>query len=167
MSLRTATEADILAIRTIAQETWPVAYGGILSPAQLQYMLELMYSAEALHEQMTTKGHRFMLFEQDGHPHGFVGYAHGVKGTSATRLHKLYVLPGTQRGGVGRALLQHVIGAARVAGDDVVELNVNRFNNALKFYQKHGFRIVRDEVIDIGHGFVMDDHVLERTVEAP
>jgi len=43
----------------------------------------------------------------------------------------------------------------------MVELNVNRFNNARWFYEKIGFRVVRDEVIDIGQGFVMDDHVME------
>lgn len=163
MSLHAATETDIPLIRAIAHETWPVAYGSILSPSQLHYMLELMYSAEALHAQIL-KGHRFTLFGQDDHALGFTGHEHGAKGTSSTRLHKLYVVPEAQGGGVGKALLEHVIAQARLAGDTTVELNVNRHNTALGFYQRQGFRIVRDEVIDIGHGYVMDDHILERMV---
>lgn len=167
MSLRAATEADIPVIRAIAHETWPAAYGNILAPAQLHYMLKLMYSADALHAQLTLKRHRFTLLEQDGHARGFASHEHGVRGTSATRLHKLYVSPGAQGNGAGKALLQHVIVQARLAGDTTVELNVNRHNSAMGFYQLHGFRIVRDEVIDIGHGYVMDDHVLERAVDLP
>jgi ribosomal protein S18 acetylase RimI-like enzyme len=39
-------------------------------------------------------------------------------------------------------------------------LNVNRFNPAVSFYEKYGFRTVKEEVIDIGQGFVMDDFVM-------
>jgi ribosomal protein S18 acetylase RimI-like enzyme len=39
-------------------------------------------------------------------------------------------------------------------------LNVNRFNPAVSFYEKYGFRTVKEEVIDIGNGFVMDDFVM-------
>jgi GNAT superfamily N-acetyltransferase len=79
-------------------------------------------------------------------------------------LHKLYVLPHTQGSGVGTALLQAVFAAARTAGNTRVELNVNRYNPARHFYARHGFSVLRDEVIDIGEGYVMDDHVMVRPV---
>lgn len=161
MSIRTAVIEDIPSIRAIALRTWPIAYGGILPPAQLAYMLDLMYSEAALADQLNVKGHHFALFEVSGEVLGFAGYEHHHGERPATRLHKLYVLPSAQGTGAGKALLHHVIGSARSAGDVVVELNVNRFNNARWFYEKIGFRVVRDEVIDIGQGFVMDDHVME------
>ena len=40
-------------------------------------------------------------------------------------------------------------------------LNVNKYNNAIHFYMKQGFTKVKDEVIDIGNGYVMDDYVME------
>ena len=40
-------------------------------------------------------------------------------------------------------------------------LNVNKYNNAIHFYTKLGFTKVKDEVIDIGNGYVMDDYVME------
>ncbi|MBX2973245.1 MAG: GNAT family N-acetyltransferase [Flavobacteriales bacterium] len=150
-------------IRAIALETWPVAYGSILSPQQLSYMLGLMYSEAALRGQMT-EGHRFVLLLHAGRATGFAGYEQRYGGRRCTRLHKLYVLPSEQGTGAGRALLEHVAAEAANAGDITMELNVNRFNKARMFYEKHGFRVVRDEVIDIGHGFVMDDHVMERAI---
>ena len=79
-------------------------------------------------------------------------------------LHKLYVLPGAQGTGAGKALLQAVEAAARTAGDERIELNVNRFNPSLQFYLRRGFGVLRDEVLDIGEGYVMDDHVLVKAL---
>lgn len=163
MKLRKATPADIPAIRTIAHTTWPVAYARILSPGQLAYMLERMYCEAALQEQLTTLGHQFLLAERDGLAIGFSGHAHR-HAPGRTRLHKLYVVPEVKGQGVGHALLEAVLHAAHAAGDQAVELNVNKYNPAKDFYLRHGFVVERDEVIDIGQGYVMDDHVLVKPV---
>jgi ribosomal protein S18 acetylase RimI-like enzyme len=160
VSIREAHTADIPAIRAIAHAAWPVAYAGILPPAQLAYMLDLMYSEAALREQMTERGHRFLLADRDGHPAGFAGFEHRYKDVPGTRLHKLYVLPEVKGTGMGRALLRAVELTARKAEDEWIELNVNRFNPAKAWYERQGFRVLRDEVIDIGNGYVMDDHVM-------
>lgn len=166
MILRPATSADLPTIRAIAHATWPVAYARILSPAQLAYMLERMYSEAALEEQFNELGHRFLLAERDGVALGFAGYAHRHL-PGRTRLHKLYVLPHVKGSGVGHALLAAVLRAAHLAGDTFVELNVNKHNPAKDFYLRHGFTMERDEVIDIGEGFVMDDHVMVMDLGAP
>lgn len=163
VAIRAAGVEDIPAIRAIALATWPVAYGDILSPRQLAYMLDLMYSTMALRRQMD-EGHRFLVAEENDRVLGFAGMEHHLRDGTRTRLHKLYVLPDTQGTGSGRKLLNEVEHAARAAGDDVVELNVNKFNPALSFYLHHGYIQVRAEVIDIGEGFVMDDFVLERSI---
>lgn len=162
--LRAATITDIPVIRYIAHAAWPMAYATILSKDQLEYMLELMYSEAALREQMEAKGHRFIVAEHDGRALGFAGFEHGFKGQPSTRLHKLYVLPEVKGSGMGAALLHAVESAARDAGDARLELNVNRFNPTRDWYLRRGFVIEHDEVIDIGHGFVMDDHVMVRAI---
>jgi diamine N-acetyltransferase len=161
--IRPATRADIPTIRAIAHATWPIAYAETLSPAQLAYMLERMYSEPALNKQFD-EGHRFLLMHGEATAIAFAGFEHHYQGRDHSRLHKLYALPSAQGTGVGKALLDAVIAAAHQAGDRVLELNVNRFNRAKEFYERQGFRIVRDEVIDIGQGYVMDDHVMERSV---
>lgn len=163
MTIRSATAADLPAIRSIAHAAWPVAYASILSPGQLAYMLERMYSGSALLEQFTTLGHRFLVAERDGMAIGFAGYAHH-HAPGRTRLHKLYLVPWVKGGGVGHALLEAVLKAAHDTGDRFVELNVNKNNPAKDFYLRHGFMVERDQVIDIGAGFVMDDHVMVKVL---
>lgn len=161
--IRIASLDSIPTIRGIAMATWPVAYADILSAVQLAYMLDLMYSEAALSAQFE-QGHEFLLACLDERAIGFTSYGTGYQERSVARIHKLYVLPEHQRSGVGAALLNAIITSAQAAGDHTLDLNVNRFNNAKDFYARHGFRIVRDEVIDIGNGFVMDDHVMERSL---
>lgn len=158
--VRKALVEDIMAIHALAHATWPAAYGKILSAEQLAYMLELMYAPEALRRQMDELGHIFHLALGGEAPLGFSAHGTATEEPMSTRLHKLYVLPGVQGSGAGRTLLEAVLSDARRKGHDHVELNVNRFNPARGFYERFGFRVVRNEVIDIGNGFVMDDHVM-------
>lgn len=160
MTIREATWVDISVIQAIAQATWPVCYAGIISPTQIAYMLDLMYGTPALESQFGPKGHRFLTAEQEGVPVGFAGFEHGYQGGQRTRLHKLYVLPGVKGSGVGHALLKAALTEARKQGDAAMELNVNKRNPAKQFYERHGFAVERDEVLDIGNGYVMDDHVM-------
>lgn len=161
MTLRPATVADIPVIRSIAHATWPVAYvPSILDVPQLDYMLELLYSERALNEAMTEKGQRFVILNDGERDVAFAGYTSHYHGSPVTHLNKLYVLPDQQGTGAGKKLVGLVVEAARAAGDEVVELNVNKRNVAIKFYQHMGFRIDREEVIDIGQGYVMDDYVM-------
>jgi GNAT superfamily N-acetyltransferase len=164
VTLREATSADIPLIQGIARATWPVSYAAMITPAQIAYMLDLMYSTVALEEQLGPKGHHFLLAEQDGRAIGFAGFEHAYQGAPRTRLHKLYVRPEAQGRGVGSVLLEAMITEARKATDTAIELNVNKHNRAKAFYQRHGFRVERDEVLDIGAGYVMDDHVLVRAL---
>lgn len=163
MRVRRAGPEDVPVIRAIAQGTWPISYKEMISSAQIAYMLELMYNEGSLHEQMTGKRHRFLLAYVNEEAIGFAGFEHGYR-SGRTRLHKLYVLPHSQGSGAGNLLLTHVEQAAIAAGDTRLELNVNRFNRTRHWYAKRGFVIERDEVIDIGQGFVMDDHVLVKVL---
>ena len=48
-------------VQDIAQKTWPIAYKDVISLAQIEYMLEMMYSKSALKEQFEVKKHHFIL----------------------------------------------------------------------------------------------------------
>ncbi len=64
LHIRAADVNDIATIREIANITWPVAYGSYISKAQLDYMLDMMYSDSSLLEQIN-KGHQFYIAEHD------------------------------------------------------------------------------------------------------
>ena len=160
--IRAGGPADIPAIQAIAQATWPAAYyPHILGTEQLAYMLDLLYSTEALRMAMTEKDQRFLMLGTAEGPVGFASYTPRYRGSGVTHLNKLYVLPNTQGTGAGKVLLARVIAEANRLGADSLELNVNKHNPAIAFYQHMGFRIKHDEMIDIGQGYVMDDHVME------
>ncbi len=149
---------DIPLIRSIAVRTWPAAYGTILSHGQIAYMLDLFYGTEALEQQFLT-GHRFLLFSEGDAVLGFAGYEMNYEPQIA-KLHKLYVLPEAQGMRAGNLLLEAVKSAARAQEQLQVILNVNRFNQAKEFYEKNGFAVLREEDIDIGNGYFMNDYIM-------
>ena len=51
-TIRKATLADIEVIRTLAAQTFPATYQHILTPEQIDYMMDWMYSSESLRNQM-------------------------------------------------------------------------------------------------------------------
>lgn len=161
--IRTAGIEDITTIRNLAYAIWPAAYGAILVPAQIGYMLQLLYSAQALQEQMSR--HHFLLAHQQGRQAGFAAYSPAAD-PGVYKLHKLYVLPGLQGLGLGRALMQAVIDAIRPLEASALDLNVNRQNKARHFYKRLGFVIIREEDISIGSGYYMNDYVMRLNLEA-
>ena len=144
----------------LTKKIWPVAYGEILSKAQLDYMIDKFYNETALRELMQ-KGHVFYLAQDENEKYvGFVSYEINSE-PNKTKIHKIYVLPETQGTGLGREFFELVKEKAIENQQNAIFLNVNKFNNAIHFYIKLGFTKVKDEVIDIGNGYVMDDYVME------
>ena len=139
----------------------PIAYGQILSKSQLDYMIDTFYNETALRKQIEDKGHVFYLAQDDKDNYvGFVSYEINCE-PHKTKIHKIYVLPESQGTGLGRQFFELVKDKATENNQKAIFLNVNKYNNALHFYTKLGFAKVKDEVIAIGNGYVMDDYVME------
>lgn len=133
----------------LTKKIWPVAYGTILSKAQLDYMIQKFYNETALQELMQ-KGHVFYLAHDEKENYvGFVSYEINSV-PDKTKIHKIYVLPETQGTGLGRQFFELVKEQAKENNQKAIFLNVNKYNNALHFYTRLGFTIIKDEVIDIG-----------------
>lgn len=147
-------------VQDLAYQIWPIAYSQILSNEQLTYMLDKFYSIEALMEQLEN-GQCFFKIEDQGVAIGFLAYELNCKNSNQLKIHKIYVLDAYQGKGVGRQLIDFAVETAKKNQQKGVFLNVNKYNKAQFFYKKLGFIIVKDEVIDIGNNFVMDDYVLE------
>lgn len=169
-----ALPADHYTIQQIAHATWPDTFGDILSPEQITYMLDMMYSQEAIRQQVA-RGHVFLLL-LEAQP----GEASSVPGAQQTRyapvgyasyefnylphtckLHKIYLLPDTQGKGYGRALMLRVANIARQAGQKTLRLDVNYQNKAVAFYEYLGFVKVGRFDTDIGNGYLMEDWQME------
>jgi N-acetylglutamate synthase-like GNAT family acetyltransferase len=156
--IREADVHDIAIIREIAIVTWPVAYGSYISKAQLDYMLDMMYSSASLLNQIN-KGHHFYIAE---HNNTAIGFASVSKEEDKTcKLNKLYVLPTAQKTGAGTALLNKTIDYATSQAARLLYLQVNKQNNAQHFYNKHGFTVREASILEIGGGYIMDDYIME------
>ena len=165
MQILPASPSDFKTIQQLAYTIWPVAYGEILSKAQLDYMLDAFYSEATLLKNFEEKGHLFLLARDGEKAVGFASYEHHYQDKDKTRIHKIYVLPETQGKGAGALLMQEIEKAAIENGSAILNLNVNRFNKALHFYQKLGFDIVAEEDIELEHGYLMEDYVMEKELK--
>ncbi|MGZ8524448.1 MAG: GNAT family N-acetyltransferase [Chitinophagaceae bacterium] len=162
MTIRKAYPADIPLIRDMAYKIWPSTYGNILSKAQIDYMLGWFYSEKELHQQME-QNIEFIIAYDGVHPVGFASFS--LTEPRVYKLHKIYVLPSQQGKGTGRSIIDHLIKAMKSKGAVSLQLNVNRLNNAKVFYEKLGFTVIKEEDIDIGNGFFMNDYVMEKRFE--
>lgn len=160
ITIRQANGTDILVISRLAHEIWPVCYGSILLTEQLNYMLKWIYAPAALNRQME-EGQQFLLLEDEECPVGFAAFG-PLAVANTWKLHKLYVLTSEQSKGRGRALLTYILDHLEQAGVGALQLNVNKFNTARQFYEKMGFYILREEDIDIGQGYFMNDYIMEK-----
>jgi GNAT superfamily N-acetyltransferase len=165
--------SDRAFIRSISERTWPSTYGHIISQAQIDFMLDWMYSDASLEKQMNT-GCEFYIasIKKENEQWDAVGFCSvsseeeenngtkKVEGSKAHKLNKLYVLPTAQGTGAGKALLTQAIEIAKTAGSSSLFLQVNKLNTAYTFYLKYGFIKEAEFKFDIGNGFFMDDYVM-------
>lgn len=154
--IRKADINDIPVINALARSIWPKAYQHILSASQIEYMLHLFYHPDALKEQMKT--HHFIIAEL-GEPIGFASYAASEQ-PGVYKLHKLYIKTDIQWKGLGKMLVNYILQQLKIIGASALDLNVNRHNKARLFYEKLGFLVIRNEDIDIGNGYQMNDYVM-------
>lgn len=158
-SVRPATTGDIELIRQLTFRVWPQTYASIISREQIDYMLDMMYSPASLEKQMND-GARFIIAYDGDEPVGFASFQE-IK-PAVYKLHKLYVLTTQQGKGTGRFLIDHICNTIKPEGAKALQLQVNKMNKAKTFYEKIGFTVKEEMILDIGNGYVMDDYIMEK-----
>ena len=154
-----ATETDIPRIQRIAHTTWWPTYSGFVSEDQIRFMLQTIYSTETIKSEMAAGTQTFLLLTDNAGASAFASYGKRPDDPTVSKLHKLYVLPTAHGKGYGRALIQHVKNKLLQENIHTLDVNVNRHNPARHFYEKNGFKLVREEDIPIGN-YWMNDFVL-------
>lgn len=158
--LERLTAADVDAVSALARVVWQATYPSLISQAQIDAMLADRYAPQRIRGQL---GAPRQAWWGEKRGHTLAGFAHAMLDESGCKLDKLYVHPDRQHHGIGAALEKTVEDWARRQRAGRVWLQVNRGNTqAIAAYQKYGFRIVESRVFDIGDGFVMDDHLMEK-----
>lgn len=159
--IREAIINDVTIIRQLAEQTWWSTYSSVLGKEQIAFMLIEIYSPALLTSQIEQRTQTYLLLIEDGQPVAFAAYSPRTENPEIYKLHKLYCLPATQGKGYGKLLINAVIEKVLTAGKQLLELNVNRHNNAKSFYEKMGFSIAYEEDIPIGK-YWMNDYVMRK-----
>lgn len=158
---RVDTPERIERLAALADEVWHEFFVGLLSLDQIDYMVEKFQSVKALTEQISS-GYEYYIFSVGGREAGFAGI-HPESGKLF--LSKLYLLKQYRGRGLSSQMLDMIERRARRLGLGAVWLTVNRHNtHSIDVYRHRGFATVREQVADIGSGYVMDDYVMEKTL---
>lgn len=127
-AIYTSTRADEL-----AQTDW--------SEEQKAQFCRMQFEAQDTHYRAHYPGARFLIIEEHGAAAGRLYLADWEK---ETRIMDLALLPAHRNRGIGTALLRHLQDSARAAGR-ALSIHVERFNPALRLYQRLGFSMREDK----------------------
>jgi GNAT superfamily N-acetyltransferase len=163
LTIALATDAAELAVvADLARAIWNEFYVPLIGQAQVDYMLDRFQTVDAITAQLR-EGYEYYVLRRDGSP---IGYC-AVQPQPAERalfLSKFYLRRDARGAGTGRETVAFVERLARERGLCSIWLTVNKRNPSRHAYERMGFRIVADVTMDIGDGFVMDDHRMEKSL---
>src|SRR5678815_1242633 len=154
------TPAQFEVVAALAREIWDEYYVPLIGRAQVDYMVSKFQSSGAMAGQVR-EGYEYFLTERDGRSIGYCALQPQPADNSLF-LSKLYLLRDARGAGTGRVCMEFIEQLARRRGLKLLWLTVNKGNPAVQAYERLGFRIAADLVIDIGGGFVMDDFRMEK-----
>ncbi|WP_291529138.1 GNAT family N-acetyltransferase [Bacteroides sp. UBA939] len=160
LTIRKATIADCKLINRLAWQIFPETYKEILVPEQMEYMMKWMYSLENIRKQMEEEGHVYFIAYKGEEACGYVSVQQ--QGDDLFHLQKIYVLSSFQGMHCGSFLFREAIKYIKEVhpGSCLMELNVNRNNKAVKFYEYMGMKKLREGDFPIGNGFYMNDYIM-------
>ena len=162
--IRKATTEDAETVQQLAEKIWWPTYGPILTETQIRYMLDNIYDLNSIRTQIANGVQTYLLLYEDEIPTGFASYSLRQENKDVYKLHKLYCLVETKGKGYGKLLLKEVERKVLDAGKTILELNVNKYNPAKRFYEHMGYAVIYEEDIPIGD-YWMNDYVMRKELQ--
>lgn len=168
--IRRLSATDVPALCALAREIWRAHYPGIISKAQIEYMLNERYDEAVIHEELKRRDLWWDVLMLNGRIAGYTSYywadlTNVANAPDTIKIDKLYLHPRVHRHGYGRMLIDHIARRMSGQGCKCLTLAVNRHNqSAIAAYLKHGFQVAETSLKQIGGGFWMDDYIMVRAV---
>ena len=154
---------ELACVSAMAADIWRECYASILSGEQIEYMLDVFLSIDALKKQILEGGYEYFFIEYEGKKAGFVGVR--VEGKRLF-LSKLYIIKDYRGKGLSRIVLDALERKCSEEKLQAIYLTVNKYNNrAYDIYIKNGYEVIDDVVTGIGNGYVMDDYVMQKNIQ--
>jgi ribosomal protein S18 acetylase RimI-like enzyme len=157
--------SEIPEVGALARGIWRQHYASIISSAQIEYMLRNKYTPMDLERYVGAPDRWFDVLRVENTSSGFLRTSRASQGEF--KLEEIYVVAGLRGKGYGKLLLDRAEALAREQHCRKVFLFVNRANEgSIAAYLRNGFMVRESKVFDIGHGFVMDDYLMEKSLAA-
>lgn len=159
--LLATTKNDFNAIAKLASIVWHEHYIPIIGKAQVEYMVAKFQTSEAM-QQQANEGYQYYIIKYNNEN---VGYLSIKNSNDDLFLSKIYLLKEFRGKQIGKAAFNFIEEKAKEYQCKTISLTVNKNNkDAIKTYEKTGFKNVEALVMDIGNGFVMDDYRMVKTI---
>lgn len=147
---------NIKELASLASSIWHEYWTCILSPEQIDFMVENFQSEHAIKNQIENENYTYYFIVSDGEKAGYFGI---FDKKEYLFLSKLYIKKEYRNRGLGKKTFEKI---KQLSQHKPIRLTVNKYNiNTIKAYEKWGFKTVDAVVTDIGSGFVMDDFIME------
>ena len=154
------SDDELKIVEGLAKEIWEEYYPGIITIDQIKYMVKNFQSFEPIKKELEEEGYCYFLIYVDFVPAGYCSIKDDDEDHSVF-LSKIYVLKKYRGTGLSRLLLTQSLSQTGHASPERIWLRVNKTNvNSIKVYEEIGLKIEREEVSDIGEGYVMDDYIM-------
>lgn len=155
-------QADVTRMVKVAEIVWREANTAFCSKEQVEYMIERFQSYEAVMGQLM-QGYRYFVIEENGEILAYFGVQ---PQDDRLFLSKYYILKQNRGRGIFSMGLDFMKALCQELGLRAIYLTVNRNNtHAYEVYLHKNFKVIEEAVADIGCGFVMDDYIMELSVE--
>jgi O-acetyl-ADP-ribose deacetylase (regulator of RNase III)/GNAT superfamily N-acetyltransferase len=146
----------------LASTIWNEHYVPIIGQEQVNYMVSVFQSTEAIENQIIKENYEYYILYHQSDPSGYIA----IKPFGDELfLSKFYVLKPKRGTGLGKEGMKFIIKRARDLGAGRITLTVNKYNiNSIKAYEKMGFCNNGSVIADIGAGYIMDDYRMSYTL---
>lgn len=150
---------EISELASLCNEIWHEYWPCILTPEQIDYMVEKFQSVKAITEQIENEKYIYYFITVNNKK---VGYAGISQKQDFLFLSKLYIKKGYRHQGIGSRAFEEIKRIGKNFNYSKIRLTVNKYNkHTIDAYLKYGFKVIDEDVTDIGCGFVMDDYIME------
>lgn len=155
------TAEEIAQVAILAADIWHEYYVSIISIEQIDYMVDKYQSVSAITEQIQQHGYEYYFIHR--HDTTIVGYMSIREKNKKLLLSKFYINKEHRGQGYASQAISFLEELCKERGISHIWLTVNRHNtSSIAVYEKKGFKIVREEIAEIGNDFVMDDYIMEK-----
>lgn len=158
--IRLADLQDSQLIHQLAWEVFPATYKELLSPDQIEYMMEWMYSISKIEQHIQLEKLDYFIAYKDQEACGYIQIEQ--QEADVFVLQKIYILPSFQGYHIGRFLFEGAIKQIKSIhpGPCLMKLHVNRDNKAVSFYERMGMKKIGIGDFEIGKGYYMNDYIM-------